>query len=364
MTLGAGTLLALFWLVRHLADVLVPFAVAVLLAYLINPMVTALEGRLRNRTAATLITVSGCLVVLAALVVIAIPIVAGEVADFGQVLRNLQADSSGPWTLRERYDALVENQSSQTVQRILAAVREAVAKADVQALVVNAARRVAPWLWDLAGGALAFVWGLTGLVVVVLYVVFVSIDYVRLSAAWKTYLPPQYRERLVGFTTEFSSAMSRYFRAQFMIAAAMGVLYAIGFSIIGLRMGVVLGLLVGLLNMVPYLQTVGFVPALVLAVLRAVEGGSSLMLSVFWVVVVFVLAQAAQEVILIPRIMGRQTGLRPVVLMLSVFVWGKLLGFLGLLLAIPLTCVGIAVYRRWILRLPDRAQAPDAKADT
>ena len=127
--LGAGTLLALFWLVRYLADVLVPFAVAVLLAYLINPMVTALEGRLRNRTAATLITVSGCLVILAALVVIAIPIVAGEMADFGQVLRNLQADSPGPWTLRERYDALVERQSSQTVQRILAAVREAVAKA-------------------------------------------------------------------------------------------------------------------------------------------------------------------------------------------------------------------------------------------
>jgi len=155
--------------------------------------------------------------------------------------------------------------------------------------------------------------------------------------------------------------MSRYFRAQFMIAAAMGVLYAIGFSIIGLRMGVVLGLLVGLLNMVPYLQAVGFVPALLLAVFRAVEGGSSLILSVFWVIVVFVLAQAVQEVILVPRIMGRQTGLRPVVLMLSVFVWGKLLGFLGLLLAIPLTCVGIAVYRRWVLRVPGRAQAPDGK---
>jgi predicted PurR-regulated permease PerM len=165
----------------------------------------------------------------------------------------------------------------------------------------------------------------------------------------------------VGFASEFTAAMSRYFRAQFMIALAMGVLYAVGFSIIGLRLGIVLGLAVGLLNMVPYLQAVGIVPALLLAVLRAVEGGSSLIVSVVLVLVVFAAAQLVQEVILVPRIMGRQMGLRPVVLMLSVFVWGKLLGFLGLLLAIPLTCMGIAVYRRLVLRLPGRTHTPDVE---
>ena len=114
-------------------------------------------------------------------------------------------------------------------------------------------------------------------------------------------------------------------------------------------MSLILGLFVGALNMIPYLQTVGLIPALVLALLRAVEHGGGLIESILLTLLVFAVVQVIQDAILTPRIMGKATGLKPVWILLGVFIWGKLLGFLGLVLAIPLTCLGLAYYRRFIL---------------
>ena len=89
--------------------------------------------------------------------------------------------------------------------------------------------------------------------------------------------------------------------------------------------------------------------AAVLAALRAVEGDGSFLVSVLLTLLVFAVVQVIQDSLITPRVMGKATGLRPVAILLGVFVWGKLLGFLGLLLAIPLTCLGIAYYRRYVL---------------
>ena len=106
--------------------------------------------------------------------------------------------------------------------------------------------------------------------------------------------------------------------------------------------------------MVPYLQMVSLVPAMLLAGLRAIEGGSGFLESVLLTLLVFAVIQVIQDVLIVPRVMGKATGLRPVAILLGLFIWGKLLGFLGLLLAIPLTCLGIAYYRRYVL-----AHAPE-----
>ncbi len=366
-TLGA---LLLFWLLRYLADVLIPFAAGILLAYLINPVVDALESRLKNRAAATLLTVFGCLVVLAALVVIAIPVVAGQVADFSLVIDGLREDAAAlqdAKPLRERIDAFIAAQNNQTVRDGLEFVRQrlrdALTQERVEQYVVNLGRKLAPGVWSVVSGALSLAVGLSLLIITLLYVVFISIDYGRIAGGWKSYLPPQYRDRIVAFLQEFSSAMSRYFRGQILIAMACGVLFAVAFRLIGLRMGILLGLFIGLLNIVPYLQIVGMVPALMLAVLRAVERGGSVLASVVLVLAIFGIVQVIQDGILVPRIMGKQTGLRPAIIMLGVFVWGKLLGFLGLVLAIPLTCLGIAFYRRSVLGHSDASVIPADDSD-
>jgi predicted PurR-regulated permease PerM len=152
--------------------------------------------------------------------------------------------------------------------------------------------------------------------------------------------------------------MGRYFRGQFLVALISGVLLAIGFRIVGLRLSVVMGLLIGMLNMVPYLQVVGLIPALFLALLRGLESGGWLPGPLLATLAVFGVVQLIQDSLLVPRIMGQSTGLRPWVMLLSVFVWGKLLGFLGLTLAIPLSCLGLAYYRRFILKIPSAQAEP------
>ncbi len=135
------------------------------------------------------------------------------------------------------------------------------------------------------------------------------------------------------------------------MAACCGVLFAIGFKIVGIRLAVFVGLFVGLLNMVPYLQTVGFGPAILLALLKAFESEMSPLWPILGVVIVFAVVQLIQDAVLTPQIMGQATGLKPWVILLSIFIWGKLLGFLGLVLAIPLSCLGLAYYRRRILKV-------------
>lgn len=370
LAFGAAGAFLLFWLLRYLADVLIPFAVGILLAYLINPVVNALESRLKSRAAAALLTVFGCLVVLSALVVIAIPVVAGQIADFTMVIDGLREDAVAfrdAKPLRERIDAFIASQDNQTVRDGLELVRQklrdALTRERVEQYAANLGQRLAPGVLSVVSGALSFAVGLSVLIIIVLYVVFVSIDYGRIAGGWKGYLPPQHRDRIVAFLNEFSSAMSRYFRGQILIAMVCGVLYAIAFRLIGLRMGILLGLFIGLLNIVPYLQIVGMVPALMLAVLRAVERGGSVFWSVALVLAIFGIVQLIQDGILVPRIMGKQTGLRPAVIMLGIFVWGKLLGFLGLVLAIPLTCLGIAFYRRAVLGHADASAIPADDSD-
>jgi predicted PurR-regulated permease PerM len=361
--IAAGVIVAIVWLLRFLSDVLLPFAVAVLLAYLINPIVCFLERKLHSRTAATLVTVFGCLAAVMLLVAVLLPRITRETSDFGRMVRQLRSEPTTTRSavpLRERFSAYIESQHNELFKGFLIKLRQTLGEIDYGALAVEAGRRVAPGLWGLVSGVLSFLLGLAGLVIVLLYLIFVSIDYAHLSADWPTYLPPKHRDRIVAVIEEFSLAMSRYFRGQFIIASIVGVLFAIGFWLIGLRMGILLGLFIGALNMVPYLQAVGMVPAVMLGVVRAVEHDTSVFWSVVLVLLVFAIVQTLQDGLLTPWIMGKQTGLRPLWLLLSIFIWGKLLGFLGLVLAIPLTCLASAWYRRLVLGQKEARAIADA----
>ena len=231
------------------------------------------------------------------------------------------------------------------------------------ALAADAAKNLAPGIQGLLTGVYGFFAGLVGLVIVVLYLVFLLNDFGDVEGKWQNLLPPRFRQSIVGFVHDFSAVMGRYFRGQVIIAATTGVLFAIGFSILDLRLAVVLGLGVGLLNMVPYLQLVGVIPAVLLSILHALETPDvGIWMGLLGLVIVFAAIQLVQDAILVPRIMGEVTGLRPAVMLLGIFVWGKLLGFLGLVLAIPLTGLLITYYQRHILAPPVRSSPQGSAA--
>jgi predicted PurR-regulated permease PerM len=122
-------------------------------------------------------------------------------------------------------------------------------------------------------------------------------------------------------------------------------------------MGIALGLFVGLLNMVPYLQTIGLLPSAFFALMYSLQTGTSFWVMMGLVLLVFAVVQLIQDMILVPRIMGDVTGMNPAVILLSLSIWGKLLGILGLIVALPFTFLLLAYYQRFLRRVEQQESA-------
>ena len=344
ITLGFAC--GLVWLLGYLSDVLIPFAAAFLLAYLMNPLVVLVQKKVPNRAGAVFISLFAVFAAAVVLAWLVIPMIVNEIVNMGRILSEVVTSSD-----------VAERAAKRLPPDLWQAIKDCAGQKDVQAffktdnfwkIAEAVARKVLPGVWGLISGTAGFITGLVGLTVIGLYLVFLLMDYQKMSQGWKDLLPAAYREGITGFVTDFDSAMNRYFRAQALVASIVGVLFALGFLFIGLPMGILLGLFIGLLNMVPYLQIVGLIPAFLLALVHALETGSNLWMVMGLTGLVFVVIQIIQDTLLVPRIMGRVTGLSPAIILLSLSIWGKLLGFFGLLIALPLTCLLLAYYRRFI----------------
>ncbi len=399
MILSAITLVLIFLLLRYLSGVLIPFVIAVILAYLLNPVVTLFHEKTENRAMAVGITVGGGVIFGLAVVVIMVALTMSQVDRFAANIEKLQRGWSERSVQTERAIPSVRSETMHGMSNEVAEPDErtklgfyelSVAwsrfrenpdnleqeqlmerfRSDVEGTAMGAAidegvkyiksdsfdAAVQQMLGRLAKGGFTLVsfivnslLGIVGLIIILLYLIFLLMDFPAYVAEWESLVPHEYRDPINGFLTEFNNVMQVYFRGQALVALCVGILCAIGFSIVGLPLAVPFGLFVGLLNMVPYLQNIALVPAFLLTAVQAVETEHSLWFCVILVLFVFGIVQLIQDAVLVPRIMGKATGLKPVVILLGIFIWGKLLGFLGLLLAIPLTCLGIAYYRRHVL---------------
>jgi len=347
IVITVGLLGGLIWLLGYLSDVLIPFAVALLLAYLINPLVLLVQKKVENRVAAVFISLFAVLMGVVLLGWLFIPVITKEIAHMGKILTAVVSNSD-----------LAERAAKYLPPDLWQAVKDYAARKEVQdffqtenfwSIAEGVTRKVLPGVWGVITGTASFIMGLVGLAVIGLYLVFLLFNYQKIKESWKDLIPPAYREAVTGFVEEFNLAMKRYFRGQAAVASIVGVLFALGFWIIGLPMGVLLGLFIGLLNMVPYLQIIGLIPAFLLALVHALEMGGSLWMILSLTGLVFAVVQIIQDVILVPKIMGRVTGLSPAMILLSLSIWGKLLGVFGLLIALPITCLLLAYYRRFLV---------------
>lgn len=347
--LSVGILTGMIWLAGYLSDVLIPFAVALLLAYLTNPLVTLIQKKIPNRAVAVSISLLGIISIVILLGWFVIPMIAGEVVQMGRIVTDLVNNSD-----------LAEKASRQLPPDLWQGIKDFFARPEIHnffkdiniwKIVQAVAKKVLPGVWGLITGAASFLVGLIGLAVIGLYFIFLLLDYDTVRG-WKDMVPPAHRDSIAGFVDDFESAMSSYFRGQAAVASICGVLFALGFVLVGLPLGILLGLFVGLLNMVPYLQIIGLVPAGLLALVHAVQSGINIWMVLGLTGLVFVVVQIIQDVILVPKIMGKVTGLNPAMMMLSLSIWGKLLGLLGMIIALPVTCLLLVYYRRLINSAP------------
>ena len=334
-----GKLLADF--VQTFSNVILPLAVAGVMALVLNPFFEWLRNRARLPA-----PVAVAVVFLALL----LPFV-GFFWFFGALAAEQIGDLARRvpvwWrqllvTLEERWPQVVDFLETNPVgQRIkeaasgqAGAVAEGLQTVGRQAL--SAGAMVLRWV------AALFTWA-----VLPIYLVFFLLADRGTFRNWERqvfpFLKQETRQDVVYLGTEFVRLVVTFFRGQLIIAAAQAVLYALGFSLAGLRYGFILGLALGFLNLIPYLGSiVGLGIALPLALFQ--EGGGWWLVAV--VVGVFSAVQAVEAYVLTPRIMGDRTGLHPLAVIVAIFFWGTALnGILGMILAIPLTAFLVVVWR-------------------
>ncbi len=359
LALFAGFAWGLVLLLDYLSDVLLPFVTGLVVAYFLDPVTNRVQHVIKPRVLAALFTLVSITLAVFLVVWFMVPMIGNELADMGRTVSKMAADTELAQAAKDRLPENVWEEVNEVLKR--EDVKRYLTSDGAVQMAKDTAKKLLPGVWGVLSGAANVLTFITGLLVIMLYVVFLLIDYDNMAVRWRDYLPPGMRDDVSGFVGEFIQATNRYFRSQALVACCVAVLFAIGFSIIGLPLAILMGIFIGLLNMVPYLQTVGTIPCLLLAGLKALEQGDSFLGALGLVLLVFGVVQLIQEIVLVPRFQGEAMGLSPAIILLSLSVWGKLLGFLGLILALPLTCLGLTYYRHYLWKNDQPSHSPEIK---
>ncbi len=344
--LSVALLCAIFYLLVILKGALLPFVVAWLLAYLLNPIVVFCQTklRLRSRVVAVLTTLLVVVAILVGIGFLVVPTIINEFNRIVEIVQNISVSSGAaaseaqPW-----YTSIVDRVKDIELDKL---INPDEWRGILEGVVTN--------LWSVLSGSVSQLVNIISGFVVLIYLVFIMIDYDKIGSGFTSLIPIKYREATIEVMSDVEEGMSRYFRGQSLVALLVGILFSIGFLIIGLPMAIPLGLFIGLLNLVPYLQIIGVVPAVILCFLSTYDSGGS-----FWVLLalsmlVFVVVQAIQDMLIVPKIMGKVTGLNPAVILLSLSVWGTLMGVMGMIIALPMTTLLLSYYKRYVIK--DRSE--------
>jgi predicted PurR-regulated permease PerM len=179
---------------------------------------------------------------------------------------------------------------------------------------------------------------------------FILLDYEYLSDNWIRIFPKKYRPFWHELMGDMKKALNNYVRGQGLVALIMGILFCVGFTIIDFPMAIGLGIMIGIMDLVPYLHTFALIPTVLLALLKAADTGQNFWIILLGALIVFIVVQLICDMIVTPKVMGSAMGLNPAILLLSLSVWGALLGFIGLIIALPLTTLLIAYYQRYVTK--------------
>ena len=331
----------LIYLLAVLKNALLPFLIAWLMAYMMQPFVRFFQYKLKFKSrvlsiTAVLVSLAGLLILLYQLVV---PSIIDEIQGTFQLFQTHQGNPENISLIPESWRIYIVNQMD------LLHLSELVSRENL----LNTLKQIAPRMWTLLSSTFSLLFSVTILFVVMLYFIFILLDCEKIAEGWIKLIPERYRPFAQGLAEDVEVSMNRYFRGQALIALCVGVLFAIGFKIIDFPLAVSLGLFIGFLNLIPYLQTLGLIPMLLLSLLKAAETGGSFWLIFGSALLVLCVVQGIQDLFLTPKIMGKAMGLNPAIILLSLSIWGTLLGFVGLIVALPLTTLSLSYYKRFIL---------------
>lgn len=334
-------LLATLYLLDILKGVLLPFLVACLISYMLEPFVKWNRKLLhtQKRFFPVMLTLLEACILVGIFCALFIPYLVEECAEMATMIKTYATKQIDiPFISTEIHRFIKQNIDFNTIYKLLSHKEwEEIIKSSIASS------------WSFLSSSFSFVAAAVSWLIVILYVLFIMLDYEKLMLSFKQLVPYTHRNKVFRIIKDIEVTMNRYFRGQFIIAMSVGVLFSIGFLIIGLPMGVVLGLFIGILNLVPYLQLISLPITAILCLVWTVSTGGNFWL-IFWEsMAVYVIVQGIQDLILTPKIMGKTMGLNPAIILLSLSIWGSLLGFMGLIIALPLTTLLISYYNLYVI---------------
>ena len=355
--LGAIIIIALIYLLLdQLSGVLIPFFVAWLVAYLLYPIVTFFQYKckLKYRLLSIIVTIVVLLGILYGIGLLIIPPVVEEYNRLQTIIVdyvNSQTQGANLLVLVQEY--ITANIDVNELSKMFTIK-------DITGMLEN----YVPQLVSFISGSISALIGFVASLIAVLYLFFILMDYENMSSGFIKLVPKGQRKFIQGMLNDVEQGMNQYFRGQSLIALIVGILFAFAFWIIDFPMAIPLGLFMGFLNLVPYLQTLGFAPAIVLALLKAHDTGENFWLIMIAFTIAVLVVQTLQDAVITPKVMGKVTGLNAAVILLSLSIWGSLLGFIGLIIALPLTTLLISYYKRYVLKENEDLGIPEKPSDS
>ena len=340
-------LVLLGWLIYLLAPILTPFAVAAALAYLGDPLVDRLEAWKLSRTLSVVVVFLVMSLLLVAAVLIAVPLLERQIEGLVQRLPkylNWLRDTALPWVeQRVGLDA-----DTLALERLVNLVRDNWQQAGGIAAAVGQ---------RLTQSGLALVGLVVNLTLIPVVTFYLLRDWDKLIAAIDDLIPRKYNDDVSRLARQSDSVLGAFLRGQLLVMLGLGLIYAIGLSILGLEFGFLIGIIAGILSFVPYLGTiVGVLIAVIVAVVQFQD-----ILHPVLVLGVFGIGQTLEGSVLTPWLVGDKIGLHPVAVIFAVMAGGQLFGFLGILLALPVAAVLMVLIREANSRYKSsRVYEPDA----
>ena len=332
--------LGVLYVTNYLSSVLLPFFIAWFFAYLLYPVVKFIENKLHVKVRALSIIIAMLLVigVIGGVIWLIIPPMIDQLDKLGEVLTRWLHQTTHTNNLTAVIKEWLQDNQVQ-IERFLKSKDFS-----------DAVKTTMPKVFSVVGQTANILVSIVASMITLLYMFFILLDYETLTANWIRIFPKKSRPFWQELMKDVERELNNYIRGQGMVALCMGIMFCIGFTIIGFPMAIGLGILIGIMDLVPYLHTFALIPTAFLAMLKAADTGQN-----FWIVfglafLVFCVVQILTDMVVTPKIMGKAMGLNPAILLLSLSVWGALLGFLGLIVALPLTTLLIAYWQRYVTR--------------
>ena len=338
--LVALAILTVGFIIKSLSDVLLPFFIAWLIAYLLYPIVKFVQYKLHvpGRALSIVITLIFVTALFAAIFMFIVPPMINQADKFMTIVN------------RYLHETTHTNNIATMVQRWIKENQVEIERFLKSPDFTETIKSAMPKLFSVIGQTASIVISIIASCITLLYTFFILLDYEVLSSNWIKIFPKRARPFWAGLAQDVERELNNYIRGQGLVSLCMAILFCIGFTIIDFPMAIGLAVLIGILNLVPYLHTFALVPTAFLALLKAADTGQN-----FWIIfgsalAVFAVVQLLMDMVITPKIMGKAMGLNPAILLLSLSVWGVLLGFIGLIIALPLTTLIIAYWQRYVTK--------------